>query len=334
MEKYKVTIGEQTTPENELSNCLEYLGKLRDMGFVKLGLELIRDKDGEEINSKKEDLKNSRQKIKPIIIDTKIIKELRKPNPISEARKAIPLVKMPVKDIDRKEVKKRKRRTKAEMIADGEVKKPKVSEKKSYPKEMREFVEENMDGKSNEELCTLINSKFDVRITKMRIAAYMQYHKLKRGKKSEEKKIGKPKKYTDEVVKFLRENINNFSTKLLCEELDYKFNIKTNVANLQGVISQKGIKRDAPVEEIDPKISEFVMKSKEKEVYALRDDIIEKFEVYLPMDKLRNLMGQREEKLSGEDVDDEVKRVQEQREEPVQEFFEDDEDVDGMDLDN
>ena len=106
------------------------------------------------------------------------------------------------------------------------------------------------------------------------------------------KKLGRSKKYTDEAVQFLRENINNFSNKELCGELNSRFNIKVTIENLGTTMSQKGIKRDHQ-SDVDPEVIELINKSKEKDAYVLRDEIIEKLEKNIPVRKVINLMNKK-----------------------------------------
>ena len=213
-----------------------------------------------------------------------------------------------------------------------------------YPPEMKEFIRSRMETNSNQDLTDLINEEFSFGITMTQIKNYMKNYQLKRvhiirtpRRKKEKvekvkKKMGKPKKYTDEILQFLRDNINNFNNKQLCEELESRFNVKATPEGLGQTLSQKGIRRDQLIQtDVDPKIVDFIMENKTKEIYALRDQIIEEFEKYIPMEKLKNLMGmpQRKQKLPGESVDDEVKRIKEQRE-----SYEPDDDLDGLELDD
>jgi len=139
------------------------------------------------------------------------------------------------------------------------------------------------------------------------------------------KKTGKPKKYTDEVLEFLKENIDNFSNKEICKELKMRFDIEVKVGNLSNFLSKKGIKREYQ-SEIDQEIIDFIMESKIEDVYYLRDNIIEKFEKNIPGEKLRELMNQRKN-IPGESVKEEVKRIEEKRDAL-------DEDLDEMGLDD
>ena len=208
--------------------------------------------------------------------------------------------------------------------------------KGKFPKEMYGFIERHMETNSNQALTDLINEKWDIGITMDQVKNYMKWKKLRRvniirsqrrskeelEKAGEKKKMGPKKKWTDEVVQYLKDNINNFSNKELCEELESQFNLKTSVGNLSLRLSQKGIKRDIPEgQRVDPKIVDFVSKSKIKEVYAMRDEIIEKFETDVPIVKLRPLM---KKDLPGESVSDEVRRIEQKRE------FGEDNDIDDI----
>lgn len=244
---------------------------------------------------------------------------------------------------------KRKRRTKAEMDVvrkpehikeqGGLDKRTKGNRGRRFPKELVAFVKKRVDELNNSDLCDEINEEFDLNIVSQNLSKWMYSKGIKRTKrvrtpkaKKEEiegvkKKMGAPKKWTDEVSQYLKDNINNFSNKELCEELESQFNLKTNPDSLQSTLSQKGIKRDSKVETgVDQEIVLFISKSKTKEVYALRDKIIEKFEVDIPIAKLRTLMNQRKDNLPGETVEDEVLRIKKKR----VEIFGEDNDIDDI----
>jgi len=209
--------------------------------------------------------------------------------------------------------------------------KPRVN----YPEEMEDFVKDNLH-LSNEVISKKVNKKFGIDTNQKKICDYLRKRNIKRKfidedektetKKKVVKKIGRPKKYADEVVQFLEENINNFKNKELCEELENRFNIKTDPNKLGMILCNKGIKRDTK-EETHLEIIKFIKKSKTKDVYTLRDEIIEKFEKDIPTGKLKELMKRKD--LPGEGVKDEVKRIEEiSKLESI-----DNESIDDMDLD-
>ena len=106
--------------------------------------------------------------------------------------------------------------------------KAKRKNRSKYPEEMVYFCKQKINHLSNKELCKELNEKYNLDLTVAIIKDYLQSRRLKRDRKLKIKKIGPPKKYTDEVVQFLRYNINNFSRKDLCEELENRFNIKVS----------------------------------------------------------------------------------------------------------
>ena len=284
-----------------------------------------------------EDPINSEQKIKPIFIDPKIKEMSEKPRLPKDWKKI-----MSGKS-------KRKRRTKAEMdvVRKGEhvkeqgVRKPRTN--LLFSEEVDKIIKANWEDNRDVDLIEIIKEKLDQTFTKDQIKAHRKqlgFVKSRGGQSTREKKkvdpikkIGPTKKWTDEVFQFLKDNINNFSNKELCEELESQFNLKTNSTNLQQQMSAHGIKRDHE-SNLDKEIENYILKSKVKSEYNLRDRIIEKFEKNVSLNELRRVMKERDVDLPGEKPEDEVKRIREQREEPIQEFFEDDEDVDEMDLDN
>ena len=194
--------------------------------------------------------------------------------------------------------------------------------KKKFTKEVIGFLRDNYKTKNNDMLANELKENFGIKTSSGSIGYYLSVNKLSRRyeriknpvekKPKERKKLGRSKKYTDEAVQFLRDNINNFSNKELCEELEGRFNIKVTVENLGTIMSQKGIKRDYQAD-VDPEVMELINKSKEKDAYVLRDEIIEKLEKNIPVRKVINLMNKKTENLPGEDVEDEVKRIKQKR---------------------
>ena len=276
---------------------------------------------------------NSVQKIKPILLDKKKI-----PKKMHEvfAKKNPQEIIMPVK-IDPKIVRmtktplgKRFRRTNAEIAADKEIKQPKSVQKIKkkagrsikYPEEMRGFIERHMETTPNRTLYKLLNEKFEVDISKDKLKSYMRYNGLKRKKVVEvvKKKVGKPKTYTEEVMNYLRDNIDKFSNKEICKELGLRFDIKVKVSTLGGVLTQHGIKRNN--EDSHPEITKFIEGSKSTDPYEIRDAVIEKFEINLNLAKIRGMM----KKEDPAEVKKEVKRITKLRDE-------DDDGFDEMGLD-
>ncbi len=239
--------------------------------------------------------------------------------------------------LEKAEIKpKKKRRNKAEMNevrkTDEVVVKKKVGDgRKKYPEGMGDLILENMETTLNQDLCDMINEKWDVDINKDRLKDYMKNHNLKREKRimAPKKESGERKtrlkKYTDEVLKFLIDNINNFSNKELCEELSSRFNVNVSPKTLQMTMHNKGIKRDFD-SHLTPEITEFIEKTKIKDVLLLRDEIIEKFEVNVSMAELKRIIKFKNNNLPGENVKEETKRIKQKRD-PL------DDDIDDLDLD-
>ena len=197
------------------------------------------------------------------------------------------------------DIKSKKVVAKREHIKEKGVPEKRTNKQKKYPDEMAELIKEHMETNSSKQLVNLINKEYNVGITAERLAAYMSYKKIKR--------VSKLKKWTDEAMQFLRENINNFSNREICKELGMRFDIEIKVANLSHFLSINGIKRDIK-EDIDQEIIDFIKKSKTKDAHALRDKIIEKFEKNISMTKIREFI---KKDLPGEGVKDEVKRIKE-----------------------
>ncbi len=304
-----------------------------------------------EVEEEEDDPVNSRQIIKPIMIDAKklpkkILKKIKKESNIAVdveiTRPEIRCVdqekgndKNDGKSFDspkktfasaKRSLKKRKRRTKAEMIADGEqTKEPRVRKPRTnhlFPEEINDFIKENWEEKRDVDLVEMIEEKFDktYKIDQVKANRRTIGCVANRPGAKVKKKIGPQKKWTDEVFQYLKENINNFSNKELCEELESQFNLKTNPTNIQQQMSTHGIKRDSE-SGANQEIIEFIKKQKSTDLYIIRDKIIEKFEVNMEPAEIRRYM---KEALKGEEVADEVKRITQHRDQdfdPASEEF-------------
>ncbi len=336
MKKYRINIKAQSFEFTNIENARQKVRELFGAGLWLLDLDQI-EEEKEEIApidseegieqrdqarekmlkkaEKEEKLKNSVQRIKPIMIDPKIKR-------MAETKPG-----------------KRFRRTKAEMVADEEQTKEESVPKKRpklFPAEIDEFIGLNWQDNKDRDLVELIEKKFKRKYKIDQVKAHRRdagWVSSKPGRKPLKKKIDKPKEkkkmgrskiYTDEVLQFLRDNINNFSNKELCEELESRFNLKTNSNNLNGILSQRGIKRDYQKEEVDPDVEEFIMKSREEDAYLLRDEIIEKFGKSFATRKIINIMNKR--------LEPEVDEIEAKRRKQSSDPFDDE--VDDLDLDD
>ncbi len=392
MKKYRLHIKEQVFRFEDFAELKKAVKELMDMGAWMLETGLISEEPEEkkevikvvgekqkekehsqEIDRKKllmkeeearENLLNTEQKIKPIKIDTKLLKKKEIKLLEKEAKKVSTTkrkskskfpkemegfikdnldleydilvdkvnerfeLNMSTKDmydyLRYRKIKKKKvmysddpglksvKKEKKAIISD---EKPLKTKQRKYPDEMEDFIKERIEGNSNKELVDLVNEKYNVNIDYPKLATYLFYKKIKRRPKSE--------RYNPEAIQFIKENIKNFSNKEICRELKMRFNIKTVVSSLQNFMHKQGIRRESK-SNIDPRIVNFIRDSKIKEAYALRDEIIIKFDKNLPMELIKGLM---KKDLSGEGVKAEVKRIEDQREE-----F--DESIDEMGLDD
>ena len=268
---------------------------IQNTGIIKVVGEKQKEKDRIEAL-------NTEQRIKPIKIDIKNLKKKEK-ELLRKRYESIP--------VKRKNKKKTERRK---------------GIKKIFTDEIDKFLEKNWESNTDIILKELIEEKFDRSYSVNQIKGHRKYLKLVANRPGRKKAIlntegldlkykfgrkkgavGKPKKYTNEAVQFLRENINNFKNKELCEELESRFNIKTDPIKLGVILSHKGIKRDIK-SELDQEIIDFIKKSKTKDAHALREKIIEKFEKNISMTKIREFI---KKDLPGEGVKDEVKRIKE-----------------------
>ena len=110
---------------------------------------------------------------------------------------------------------------------------------RKYPDEMRGFIERHLNSNNNQQICDLINEKWDVEITKQKLAAYMAYKKLKREKKIVERKenISNSKAKTS-IEKFV-EKSKITDPLLLRDAIIEKFEENCTMADLNRMINDR-----------------------------------------------------------------------------------------------
>ncbi len=209
-----------------------------------------------------EEIDEEPEKPKPIEIDPAIAKELRKPHPISEARKAVPKVKTP----------KRKRRTKAEMIADGEqTKEPSVLRKSHlFDEELKEFIKENWTEMTDRVLAEEIEERFGKTRTPQQIRDFRRTKGFKvvgTGHGKRKMKVEDEEGEGDDM--FLGDDYE--------EEEEPKKDPKE--------ISING-------EPVPRKVMDYIESRLDVEELALRDEIIELFEINYRLAEIKSMKSQ------------------------------------------
>ena len=92
-----------------------------------------------------------------------------------------------------------------------------------YSKEIKEFIANNVVGKTSEELAALINNRFGTHITTAMIYTYKKNHKLKSGTKGGHE-IGYSPLFTDEMQEFIKFNADGLTVTELTEKINLQFN--------------------------------------------------------------------------------------------------------------
>lgn len=102
---------------------------------------------------------------------------------------------------------------------------------KRYPKEVKDFITENVEGTTTKDLIKLVNDKFGTDFTESKMKSYKANYNLKSGTP-----IGKPAGrstglYSEEVIRFITQNHSGIGPKDMSELLNKTFN--TNYTNAQ-----------------------------------------------------------------------------------------------------
>ncbi len=205
-----------------------------------------------------------------------------------------------------------------------------IGASRKYPLEMTEFIEENMEGRKNEEVCELIRKKFKVEITKLQLSSYMTYNNLRRGKSKielkerrtkveDEEKRGNSRKWPEELKSFVEEKINELKNPKLVIAINEEFDLDMTAQQFRSYKIYNNIQRNYNVkpekkkiekpkidsmdltingEKVPIEIMEYVKKYKNKDPLLLRDEIIELFSQNYGNPIIKTMQNQFKEKKS------------------------------------
>lgn len=130
-----------------------------------------------------------------------------------------------------------------------------------------EFIKKK-EGKSDSEIAEDISEKFDIKISPYSIKGYRIRHGIKGTGRGYKRKKKNPEENIDHSYEELtEEDFKNLKTKKKKKEINFD-GIKTEIKN-------------------------FILKSKEKRTWVLRDKIIDRFKVEIPTDRLSELISAR-----------------------------------------
>ena len=102
---------------------------------------------------------------------------------------------------------------------------------KFYTEEMKKYIADNYKGKTILELQIEFNNRFKTNITYKAMKSYLSGHKLKVGRKKEQHR-----KYKDEHIEFVKNNVKGFTLKELTDRFNKKFNMNVSesaIANIK-----------------------------------------------------------------------------------------------------
>lgn len=100
---------------------------------------------------------------------------------------------------------------------------------KFYTEEMKRYIADNCKGKTITEFQDEFNNKFNTNITYTAMKSYLSGHKLKVGR-------GNNKKYKEEHIEFIRNNVKGITLKELTNRFNKEFNMDASenaIANLK-----------------------------------------------------------------------------------------------------
>lgn len=111
---------------------------------------------------------------------------------------------------------------------------------KFYTEEMKRYIANNCKGKTILDLQIEFNNKFNTNITYKAMKSYLSGHKLKVGRRNE-----KYRKYKDEHIEFVKNNVKGITLKELTNKFNKEFNMNVSesaIANIKNKYNlQSGI---------------------------------------------------------------------------------------------
>jgi len=197
----------------------------------------------------------------------------------------------------------------------------KESQPKIYTKERIDFLRKSYENSdlSREEITDLFNEKFNLDINMGAISTVLKDNKIKKNKDfkvKSRKKTGRPSLiYTKKVVDFMKicasKNMNKSQAIEECQkefemgfkrssfgQIAVKHNIRFAISNLLSI-------KDIPEE-----VQDFIKKNLKKDIYELRDSIIEKFELNYSIKRINAVVLKFKVKTdSKESQESETKRI-------------------------
>lgn len=102
---------------------------------------------------------------------------------------------------------------------------------KFYTEEMKKYIADNCKGKTILDLQIEFNNRFNTNITYKAMKSYLSGHKLKVGRRKE-----KHRKYKDEHIEFVKNNVKGITLKELTNKFNKEFNMNVSesaIANIK-----------------------------------------------------------------------------------------------------
>lgn len=92
-----------------------------------------------------------------------------------------------------------------------------------YPKEVHDFISENVEGRTTRDLTALVNEKFNIGMTEAQMKSYKQNHKLKSGTPNGLPKGHYSKTFPEPVAKYIQKHHKGVGNKEMAERINRKF---------------------------------------------------------------------------------------------------------------
>ena len=110
-----------------------------------------------------------------------------------------------------------------------------------YSEEVREFIEQNVEGMTTRALAELVNEKFGTEFTANKMKCYKNNHKLKSGTVPGIPKGQPTKAFPEEIREYMRQNCKGCGPKEMAERLNALFGTQYTKTQIKGFYGNNGL---------------------------------------------------------------------------------------------
>lgn len=107
-----------------------------------------------------------------------------------------------------------------------------------------DFIKNNCKGITSYELVERFNNHFNTDLTRSQIRNYMKNHNLKSDIDRKKLSVFHPRKYTEEQVNFIKDNLKGKTNKKIAEIFNIKFELDIKESQIKSFLGNNGLKNE------------------------------------------------------------------------------------------